>query len=72
MITCPICGKKYFEITPSHAKVHGLTLSQFRTNYPDAMIRMINFVSLRKPENIEYSEYCGEKITKRMRREKNK
>lgn len=34
-IKCPICGKKMFRMTLSHIVSHGMTLSEFKANFPD-------------------------------------
>ena len=35
MYTCPICKKKYGLITGSHLKTHGMTVTEFREQYPE-------------------------------------
>lgn len=32
---CPECNKELSEVTPAHAKTHGMTMQQMREKYPE-------------------------------------
>jgi hypothetical protein len=69
MIKCPICGKSYVEITPSHVKKHGLTMAEFKEKYPEVKCALFPVVMKSMPHD-ECAAYANDGITKRMRRER--
>jgi len=38
MVKCCICGEEFKVIVPSHLKAHGVTLQEYREQFPDAPI----------------------------------
>lgn len=69
MINCPICNKPYAEITPSHTHTHGLTLTEFKQQYPGIKCSVLPLIRKSAPAS-EYGAYTQESITKRIRRER--
>lgn len=67
MIVCPICGKSYVEITPSHAKKHGMTLSEFKQANPGFKCSVFGLFKKSQAQS-EIAGYIGDEITKRLRR----
>ena len=59
MITCPICGKLFIELTPSHIKKcsGGLSIQEFRARYGDSYTHRHR---LSVPET-EIERYCKER-----------
>jgi hypothetical protein len=37
-VTCEVCKKEYYTIAPLHLKTHGLTMKEYRSLYPNAII----------------------------------
>jgi len=45
-VVCQICGKAFLVISPKHlSRIHGVTLAQYRTRYPDAPLSSEEFRS---------------------------
>lgn len=42
---CPICNKVLGEVTPSHAKIHGMTKKQMLEKYPNLKLYAFSFGS---------------------------
>lgn len=36
MITCQICNKELSQISSSHLRIHGITMAEYKTQFPDA------------------------------------
>ena len=59
-VFCPICGEKYEKITWTHIKTHGLSVEEFKKQYPDAPIISENMIeqtlSVQKNSNLVVSK----------------
>lgn len=42
MITCRICNRTLTALTASHLKLHGVSMAEYRRQYPDAAIRTMS------------------------------
>jgi C4-type Zn-finger protein len=51
LLKCPICGKSLVEITPSHAKTHGLTKREILDMYPECKKGEFRFGKVYEEEN---------------------
>lgn len=47
-IVCAVCGKTMKQITRIHLKKHNLTIEQYKTHFPDALIFTDGFIESRK------------------------
>ncbi len=71
-ITCPYCGREFYDLNPSHLKTHGKTIAMCRAEFPDIPNRQYSrpLISKSKPYNPSESDiyaYFQNKGTERLR-----
>lgn len=68
-VACAICGKEYIFISPFHLRTHGVTMAEYREQYPDVDLGVANQrTGASKPVPKEYTgplvkcEVCGKEM----------
>jgi len=62
-VVCRVCGAKLGQVTPQHLELHDLTLSEYRSEYPDARVVPPGDDRSRKGGVDEHSEETKKKIS---------
>jgi hypothetical protein len=55
-VICQICKKRFNSISPTHLRLHNITMEEYRTTYPDYALR-----SQFSPETIEKQRQAKKK-----------